>query len=118
MKITDLSASVSTSIPTHGTARITAVMRLFEMDEPTWHPKKNVVVENEVEDDVILYDPVTGTVVGLNLVAGLVWDQCDGSRDVTEISDAIASMFSRTPDDITPDIRLILKQMVEKGLIQ
>jgi hypothetical protein len=83
-----------------------------------WLPKKAKLLERELEDDLILHDPKTGSVVCLNLVAGLVWDLCDGSHDPLTITAEIASMFQKPSGEVGPDVQAILHEFSEKGLVQ
>jgi hypothetical protein len=88
------------------------------MHNSNWIPKKAEVVESEVEDDLILFDPNTGSIVSLNLVAGLVWDLCDGSHNLIAITEEIASAFQKPSGEVASDVQSVLHQLSERGLVQ
>jgi hypothetical protein len=76
------------------------------------------VAEREIDEDLILSDPETGAVVSLNVVAGFVWELCDGTRDTTAIADAIAATFDRPHEEVAADIQEILEELTGAGLVQ
>ncbi len=51
------------------------------MPESPWLPRKLDLMKREIDGDLILHDPQTGSVHCLNPVAGLVWELCDGTRE-------------------------------------
>ncbi len=87
------------------------------MPDSRWFPNKLDLTEREIDGDLLLHDPRTGSVHSLNLVAGLVWELCDGTRDPETITAEIASQFQKQPSTIANDISEVLQSFSERGCI-
>ncbi len=57
------------------------------------------IVEYEVEDEIVLYDPRHDSVHTLNPTAAIVWWLCDGEHDVKEIGRELADLYEVDPND-------------------
>jgi hypothetical protein len=79
-------------------------------------PADGVVVE-ELDDELCLYRPDTAEVLVLNQTAGDVWRLCDGSADVDEIVQVLASAYHSTPDVLGDDVRAVLADLHERGYL-
>ena len=87
------------------------------MPESLWLPRRLDLMEREIEGDLILHDPDTGSVHSLNFVAGLVWELCDGTRDPEIITAEIATQFQKPAATIANDINEVLQRFFESGCI-
>ena len=87
------------------------------MPESAWLPRKLDLTKREIDSDLILHDPQTGSVHCLNSVAGVVWALCDGTRDPETITTEIASQFQKAPSAIANDIKEVLRMFSERGCI-
>lgn len=71
---------------------------------------------NEAEDGLVVYDPAEGMVHHLNPSASVIFDLCDGSRDVDEIASLLGKAFDLAGPPVD-DARAGLRELAERGLI-
>ena len=65
----------------------------------------------EVDDDLVLYDPLLDSRHVLNATAADVWWLCDGHRTCDEVVEQMAALYRRKVDEIEPDVRRILSEL-------
>ena len=63
------------------------------MDRRTVGPRRDDVVESEIDDDISLFDPRRQEVYVLNGTASDVWRLCDGDHTVDEIAELLALAY-------------------------
>jgi PqqD family protein of HPr-rel-A system len=72
----------------------------------------------ELDGEVVVYDPLTGTVHFLNATAAAVWAACDGASTVDEIVDRVGATFViEDTDDVVRGVRGILVRFETLGLL-
>lgn len=77
--------------------------------------KENLVVQ-ELEGEVLIYDLEKNKAFCLNQTSALVWQSCDGSRTIAEISDVVGKQLnSQINEDI---IWLALDQLSKESLVE
>ena len=76
------------------------------------------VVEYEVEDEVILYDPRSDAVHTLSPNAAVVWWLCDGEHGVEAISRELADLYDLRPQQVRRDVGEVMRQFRASGLIR
>jgi hypothetical protein len=77
--------------------------------------KDNLVVQ-ELDGEVLIYDLNKNKAVCLNQTSALVWQACDGSRTIADISDAVGKQLnSQVNEDI---IWLALDQLSKENLVE
>ena len=74
-------------------------------------------MEKEIDGEILLHDTTNGSVHHLNLVAGMVWRLCDGTKNTEAITDEIAKAFQKSPAEIASDIEEVLVSFKNKGLL-
>lgn len=81
------------------------------------HPRRAEALEvNEAEDGLVVYDPAREMVHHLNPSAAMIFDLCDGTRDI----DAIAGILSEAYELAAPpreDTIAGLNDLAERRLI-
>lgn len=76
--------------------------------------KENLVVQ-EIDGEILIYDLQNDKAFCLNSTSALVWQACDGNRNIKEISDFVSQKLnSPTNDDL---IWLALEQLKKEKLI-
>jgi hypothetical protein len=72
-----------------------------------------------LDDEWVIFDPVTDRLHALNLTAALVWAECDGERDVAAIADEVASAFDPPlpRDRVLDDVRGAIEAFRDEGLL-
>ena len=76
------------------------------------------LMENQVEDELTLYDPRSEVVHILNPTAAAVWQLADGVRKVSDISAQFAELFDMDLGEVEEDVQDILEQFQGAGLLQ
>ncbi len=72
---------------------------------------------NEAEDGLVVYDPAHDMVHHLNPSAAMIFDLCDGSRDLPAIARVLAEAFELVALPLE-DIRAGLDDLVERNLVR
>ena len=70
------------------------------------------VVEHEIDDDLVLYDPRTDAVHVLNETAAAVWWLCDGQLTCREIATQIAKLYGKQLPDVEEDVLQALQMLL------
>ena len=71
----------------------------------------------ELDQEAVVYDPLSGLVHYLNPMASLVFQLCDGTATVKETTADLAEANEVEPEAIAADIRALIKQFREAGLV-
>jgi hypothetical protein len=81
-------------------------------------PQRNAsVVFDTVDDKAVLVDPSGRELITLNRVGTLVWQLLDGSRDLADLSRAVATDFPAVPADrVAADVEAFVTELALLGL--
>lgn len=71
----------------------------------------------ELDQEAVVYDPLSGLVHYLNPMASLVFQLCDGTATVKETVADLAEANEVEPDAIGADVRRLIKQFRDTGLV-
>lgn len=88
--------------------------------ELTTRPRaRDDVLFRHLDDQWVIFDPITDKLHALNLTAALVWSECTGERDLGAIADAVAGAFETAPtrDDVLRDVVTTVGHLREQGLL-
>lgn len=80
--------------------------------------KKKTILEKELEDGMVLYDPENEKIHSLNNTAAYIWILCDGKKTTQEITDLIKKDFRKFEDAPEKLVVLTLKRFLNEGLIE
>jgi hypothetical protein len=69
-------------------------------------------------EELLLYAPARRTAHTLSPSARAIWERCDGSKTVEEISRALATPLGLAGDDLEPDVIQAVSQLAELGLLE
>jgi len=77
------------------------------------------VVSRQVDDEWVLYDPVSQKMHVLNTTMGMIWNHLDGTRTIDDLVRATLDAFDPTPpsDVIARDLGKVLEQLADEGLL-
>jgi hypothetical protein len=82
-------------------------------------PSRNPALRAEMMDgELLLYDPSGSRIIQLNTTAALIWQLCDGQR---EVADMVALLQAAYPDEaelIVLDVPEMLDRWVEAGCLE
>ena len=75
------------------------------------------LIQHDMDDEVLVYDPVIDRTHRLNLSATLIWELCDGTRSLEDIARALTEQFEVEFEIALQDARIVLKQLKEEQLL-
>jgi hypothetical protein len=76
------------------------------------------VVSANLEDEVVILSLKDGVYYGLNPVGARIWNLLQEPRTVSEIRDIILQEYETSPQRCEEDLRRLLQEMDDKGLIE
>jgi single-stranded DNA-binding protein len=80
--------------------------------------QKHYTTETMVDDDVCLYDPMTERVTILNRTASDIWLMIDGTRDLDQIAQGLASTYGVTAEQIMDDVNETIDRLIAAKLVE
>ena len=69
----------------------------------------------DVDDSGTVILLLSGMMHQLNLVGGLIWQQCDGQKTLTEIAGELAKEFSVEQVEVETDVAEFVADLTERG---
>ncbi len=91
-------------------------MHDFSLD---WKPRKKDNLEiKEVEEDLILYDPLKDAVFLLNNTAKIMLEMCDGNFTVLEMVDIISETLNLDRRKVLEDLKKSLNELRKKDIVE
>ena len=77
------------------------------------------VLFRQLDDDWVIFDPVSDRLHALNLTAALIWTECTGERDIDEITNRVATVFEppQPRDRVLSDVLAAIARFREQGLL-
>ena len=89
-------------------------MEAIDEKKPT---KQDRLIVNELDDEVLLFDPEGDVVHRLNVSASLIWHQCDGRRSLADIAQELTEQYDVEFDQALCDARKVLLQLEQRDLV-
>ena len=75
------------------------------------------VVECDVRDELLVYQPASEIVVSLNASGRAIWELCQGERTVGEIAEALAGRLGLPADALLSDVLDAVGRLQGLGLL-
>jgi pyrroloquinoline quinone biosynthesis protein D len=69
----------------------------------------------DVDDSGTVILLLSGMMHQLNLVGGLIWQQCDGQQTLSEIAAGLAREFSVEAEEVEADVTAFVADLAERG---
>ena len=80
--------------------------------------KRTDILVEEIEDEVVIYDPRTHYVHHLNPMASIIWELFDVSVSPQEIAKEIVDALKTDSSTVEKDVQETLKHLQGKGLLE
>ena len=80
--------------------------------------KRTDLLVEEIEDEVVIYDPRTHRVHHLNPMASIIWELFDVSVSPQEIVKEIVDSLNAESQKVEKDVQETLKHLQGKGLLE
>ena len=69
----------------------------------------------DVEDSGTVILLLSGMMHQLNLVGGMIWEQCDGQKTLADIAEELAKEFSVEQTEVESDVAEFVTDLAERG---
>jgi hypothetical protein len=93
-------------------------MSTEEFSQRQFVKNPDVLLRESGPDGALLFDPDTNQVKVLNPTGLFIWQQCDGTLNVSEIIQAMLAVFDGANEaEMAKDVQAFLEAMVETGFI-
>ncbi len=76
------------------------------------------VLEEDVAEDLLLYDTENDSFVSLNSTGADVWRLANGQLTLSEIVDRLAGSYQVAPTGIGDEVSAIVDELIDAGLLQ
>ena len=80
--------------------------------------KRPDLLVEEIEDEIVIYDPKTHCVHHLNPMARIIWDLYDVFPSTEDITKEIVDVLNTDPSKVEKDVLETLDQLQGKGLLE
>ena len=87
---------------------------LMNSTPPTRHEQTSFT---KVEDDVVVYQPLTDKYIVLNVTAGFIWEHLDGNKTIDELAHMLSLHFCVDEDRALADVNELLQMLSSRGLL-
>ncbi len=88
-------------------------MRLPEL------PKRRAdLIFRQVEEDFVVYDPVSHGTALINASMAILLDLCDGSRTLDDIATLVVDTYAGDRDEILAGLRSSLADLTARGFLR
>lgn len=75
-------------------------------------------VLDELDGELLIFDPESGRIVQVNETAALIWQLCDGRHSLQELGDVLAEAYPEAAEAVRQDIPVIVQQLVELRVLR
>ena len=71
----------------------------------------------DMDGELLVYNPATASTVHLNGPSSVVWQLCDGQNSVQTIIDALIETYPAQADQIPSDVTGVIQELLENKII-
>ena len=83
------------------------------------YPKlREDLIVRQVDEDFVVYDPVSDRTALVNLSAGMILDLCDGTRTVDAIAAEVSQAYSVEEILVMRDVCEVLGKLSKEGFLE
>ena len=79
--------------------------------------RREGLIERELQEELMLYDPETDRAFLLNRTSAAIWDLCDGQNTAQEISEQLTTCFSAPAEKVAEDVRATIERFHRDRLL-
>jgi hypothetical protein len=72
----------------------------------------------QVDDELLLYQPGGNRILQLNQPASLIWHLCDGQSTVDSLIALLQEAYPEAATEISADVQEILQQFLDNGCVK
>jgi len=78
--------------------------------------KPDYILER-IDGEITVYHPASTTSLYLNETGALIWELCDGQKDIAHIIEILEEAYPESREQISSDVIMILTQLADKNLV-
>jgi len=84
----------------------------------------NIYKQNEdclledMDGEMLLYNPSNSTTLHLNGPSVIVWELCDGERSVQEIIDMVKEAYPDQAEQVIEDVKAVIEDLSERKVLE
>jgi len=82
----------------------------------TYKQAENCLLE-DMDGEMLLYNPDSATTLHLNGPSAIVWELCDGQRSVQQIIDMVKEAYPEQADQIADDIVAVIEEFSSRKVL-
>ena len=75
------------------------------------------VEQLDVDTEVFLFDPASARLAVLNATAAQVWQLCDGTRAIEDVTVRLAADFNLPDAEVATAVRMAIQNLLGQGLL-
>lgn len=80
--------------------------------------RKDSLVLEEMDDDIMLADFTGSQIHTLNPTAAAIWEMCDGEHTLEQIAGELADHYGIGVEAVLQDVEKVVGDFSEKGLLE
>ena len=86
--------------------------------KPLIGPTASRLLEEQIEDELIIYDPDSTSFVTLNHTAATVWRLATGELTLEELTEVVAEAYDSDAASVTEDVAQIVESFRAQHLLE
>jgi hypothetical protein len=79
--------------------------------------RKTEILREEIDEEVLLFNPKTRETYVLNQMADVIWELCDGKHTPAGITDEIVDVLEVNSDQVRKDVLEVIKDFFDQNLV-
>lgn len=87
------------------------------MDKSNVYKQVEECLLEDMDGELLLYNPINATTLHLNGPSAIVWSLCDGETSVQKMIDAVKEAYPDQTDQIEADIVAVVSDFVEREFL-
>lgn len=88
------------------------------MDNSTIYQHSPDCLLEDMDGDLLLYNPSNATTLHLNGPSAIVWELCDGKNSVKDMIDIVKEAYPEQQEQIEDDIVNVVKDLLERKVLE
>jgi len=81
-------------------------------------PRREDVVEETLDNETVLFDPVSAQIHRLNETATIVWDSCDGDRTTRQIAEKMTQAYEVEFEEALDYVEQLVAWLAQSSLLE